>query len=722
MSVQASSQFFDALQSDAVAECLMGLGEPSQIAKVQPSECTEGRYFMLARVTGARAESYFNHRPWWERITEKQRRQEDRVAQEAIHPVVLTQPAHFSYQGSFCVPAACDEEVVGAWVAPCLAPWWNCPSRLPVVVNDTHVRLPPALAIRRTYPDFDHTWVSARPESVSPLAPRYYEFALREYRRSLNLTDKSRWLLFGSLLFVMLAGVASCTGAAVSCAPQVSWCRLASSRGPLCFDVCRVVLSTIVVLLHTLDHDNWRPIAQGSFPFYVWMMVRSLHRVNTSFAVLAVYLCLRRLSFVPRSRNLFSWLWNTLYHAIRRLVFLAPVTSIWTYVYFCFTEDVPINHLLKNHGLYIWYGQNRIQCGHPWHLWSSIFYVHEAVFRDRSMCHNISIFEGLWQLDVVVFSLVSLLGLRFAGAASALFWYPSIILEKTTLSADSLKGVGHRSLNMMPAALATCAFFAAWPPVLSSASEQLRSSVSRRTLRRKVVGLLSILCFVATAIPDIANIDWRGGGYLHEWGMRLHPDGLQYCLWGHLYELPHVAGVFMLLREWDDGSSIAGVADCSATTSRGADGDGHVLLRVLARLAGGINISNLFIIHFCAGYLHDEAMEPSLIQVLGRTFAIFLCSTVVSLFVYFTVEAPCAWIADVCYKALSLLLSVCCCKRRKRREPVAMTSLDSKTQDVQVDGEEFSQAPTSTVSEQPNGQGEAQPSPRRRNAGARTRR
>lgn len=107
MSVQASSQFFDALQSDAVAECLMGLGEPSQIAKVQPSECTEGRYFMLARVTGARAESYFNHRPWWERITEKQRRQEDRVAQEAIHPVVLTQPAHFSYQGSFCVSSRC---------------------------------------------------------------------------------------------------------------------------------------------------------------------------------------------------------------------------------------------------------------------------------------------------------------------------------------------------------------------------------------------------------------------------------------------------------------------------------------------------------------------------------------------------------------------------------------------------------------------------------------
>merc|ERR1712216_586220 len=136
-----SESWFDQSVAEPLAQCLTQLGP---IVLTPLREC-KIRYYHLAVVVGMRAETSDLHRPWWDVWLSPV---------DPVHHLHLTQPQKFRYLGGLCVPEACSWEAVSAWVAPRFAPHWRHPARVPHHLNATHVRLPPALALRRSYPDF----------------------------------------------------------------------------------------------------------------------------------------------------------------------------------------------------------------------------------------------------------------------------------------------------------------------------------------------------------------------------------------------------------------------------------------------------------------------------------------------------------------------------------------------------------------------------------------
>jgi len=537
--------------------------------------------------------------------------------------------------GGLCLPNSCDEKIVATWIAPHWAPYWKYPRQAPKTVNESHVRLPPARAMKRPYPHLSYasSWVAAPPaKDKTHKLPAHFEFIVSEHRYSWNLSDANRAVLLAVASPALLIGVLSIFGLRLgslsSLSPSMCIQDLMKPRGPVNIDICRVALLMAVLVLHSANHDSWHPEMMGPIADWTWLVLSTFNRVNTSYAVLATYLCLRRGCTVNRARGLISWLCLCVCHIVRRWFFMCPLMIFWTYIYlYVYIDDVPLNHMNDSQGLFIWYGQMRSQCVQPWRLGLSFLFLHDPLFGERTPCHNVSIYEGIFQIDIVVFALATLFGRTAGGVCALLLWPLSVYNDCLTVRMED-RGIGHRFKNLVPPALITC-FLTAF----------LSQGRLRRMLSSSGLAVLVVSGLLVTGVLDVMK-----------WNLFPRPDsegscssGGCYCPWGHVFELPHILAVFLFLRYWDAEEEKS--QEHAGTGTDAGPGTGTSFACLIARISSGMNITNLFVIHYFCGYLHDEPMERSVVQLIGRIFTVFLFTAMLSLPVYICVEAPFAYLA-----------------------------------------------------------------------------
>eukprot|EP00929_Paragymnodinium_shiwhaense_P087060 TRINITY_DN47373_c0_g1_i1.p1 TRINITY_DN47373_c0_g1~~TRINITY_DN47373_c0_g1_i1.p1 ORF type:complete len:836 (-),score=188.48 TRINITY_DN47373_c0_g1_i1:689-3196(-) len=606
-----------------------------EVLKDEPPDC-EGRFFWLAQVMGTRAQRLDIYRPWWER--DEWLKVEDVDAYERKWPLLRCRPAFVQVDGGLCVPRECSEESVAVWLIPRIkAPWKETYDRVQVDRhNETHSLLPMHLAEKRVvFGEYEgNVWMTLIPgKSESPLSYEYVLWEVREMAFSEG-TKQLAAALCAPMLIATLLALVGIAGAVRSFSLQAALGKMTTQRGPMCYDVCRALLSLLVVIHHSCGHISWDMSADGAVDESAMLFGDLLRRTTTTFTVLSVSLCLRSVE-VRGASGWLSWPFSICGYILRRLLGLATMLGAWTYVFlFIYVDEVPMNSMVRG-GLWVWYGQQRWECGQrPLQLWSSSFLVHDLVFLEASPCHNTSIFEGLFQVDVIVFCLVTMIGLRASPIAALLLWPASVFVHYHMKVEQEVRGSPHQWPGLLPIAMATIALRG----LLGTAASSPRGWLS---LKRLLVVASALACIAATSFLDFHTLrlqDEKSKSALTVWFESLHDSDAEYLLWSHLYELPHVVGMLLLLREFG--------------TSRERPARAGVfggLASMLAHLSAGMNISNLFVIHVVGGYYLKEKPQATVPELLRWFGVIYAGSFASALVVYLLIEHPAALLSGLLF-------------------------------------------------------------------------
>eukprot|EP00927_Polykrikos_kofoidii_P009099 TRINITY_DN13775_c0_g1_i1.p1 TRINITY_DN13775_c0_g1~~TRINITY_DN13775_c0_g1_i1.p1 ORF type:complete len:758 (-),score=68.58 TRINITY_DN13775_c0_g1_i1:273-2546(-) len=636
------------------SECTV-FGSSVSLTKRLPDEGCPGRFFWFAEVLGVRGEGVEDHLPLWARPANM-----DAVERH------MTMPSTFELRGGLCLPSFCDEHVAAAWIFPRLAASSKGEYDIETAVqtvNATHVRVSSPLATSMDWTDFGGLWMVKNSSTLD--RPIGVVFATREHHHSWRLSPGRLQALLSIIAVVVMNSVfvtawGSKSGWLHAVSVQGGVAKLTQHRGPLGFDVFRLVLAVTLVTMHMTNHSVWD--YKGPMSRYIQL----LFRVNTSFTVLSAWLCLRRGACMRKSHSLCRRLWAVLVYAIRRLLILAPLIGFWTIVYLeVYGEDLHINSLFHNHGIYVFYHQNRVECSRPWRKWSSLFLMHDLFFQETSSCHNSSIFEGIFQVDVLIFAMATMLGPRWRGMGACLLW-PVAVAAHWNASPGGVRGVPHRCIGLLPAALAVCAVA---PSALVASSRGLR--------KRCLVVIGAVLGLTVTLVLDLYTM-MDHDDTIAQWFEQLHPTNVAFRPWSHVYELPHVVGLVLIfglfegngsdatdngkgrsldykkegnirpnprdcLRSSNSGAGICGISVASAIkVCRFVVG--HAIA-IASRLGPGLCVSHLFVLHYSLGYVYVERVEVSAFQFLTQTAVTVGWSLAISLLVFLVVESPCAYLA-----------------------------------------------------------------------------
>ncbi|CAE8616206.1 unnamed protein product [Polarella glacialis] len=593
------------------------------------SEHCKGRHFTIRVVTGVHMEEEDDHF-WWQNSEWTT----DRSSQLNEGIFFPTRPERMKKGASICVPAECGKDEVAAWIVPLLMQkvhdlqTVDLFSKQAPHLNESHLLLPPPLSFHLPMRQFPEVWACARATL----------FTLVEYIPMWTPNAAHCNLLLALLLPMSVCGLLTACGGSWPWlqifSPQQHFRDLARSRGSISMDVCRVLCTVAVVSCHALVRGRWRDFPEGSTADFLRKSDRIYPRVQTTFLVLAVTLCTEKVSKHPLAsergwRFLLRWPIAVLRYALRRLATLLPLVLLWTYAYLhIWAADLPLNHILDLDHLRDWYGHRKAICSRTPRLWSSVLLVHGLVFghSQSNLCHNLSAFEGMWHVDVAVFAMATLLG---SGRAAS--WIPPLLwplavgmhyMAAGELSAHKSHPVaGHRFLQLWPSALLTIVLLRWLPP-------RRTKFLFRRSLTAEAVCLLAVLSIVATAVHD-----WK---YIYSKLAYTKPSWEFFC-YAHFMDLPHVLGVFLLLRWGDQGAA----DDESTKATEQVESQGN-LFHVLARLCFGVTIAHIFVIDFVVGFLHDEPLELTVVNLLGSAFSYLVLSLGVALSAHLTVAAPCS--------------------------------------------------------------------------------
>eukprot|EP00928_Gymnodinium_smaydae_P030021 TRINITY_DN22438_c0_g1_i1.p1 TRINITY_DN22438_c0_g1~~TRINITY_DN22438_c0_g1_i1.p1 ORF type:complete len:425 (-),score=58.28 TRINITY_DN22438_c0_g1_i1:442-1716(-) len=216
---------------DHRARCLRAAEKAASVRVVgSAAECREGggRLFWMGTPYGPLVESVAVHWPWWRRTANISVLRSDA-------PLLLTRPNRLSPRGGLCVPEACVQHSVAAYLAPAAVATGYPASPRAVAHNDSHVWLPPAAAARRAYVAFDHAWAVAADGGDA-----FTEFVLFEHRDGIELSAYTKVLLALLALVAVAATLAS-----QPCALQTAAARLVEPRGEAGFDLVRVLLTGV---------------------------------------------------------------------------------------------------------------------------------------------------------------------------------------------------------------------------------------------------------------------------------------------------------------------------------------------------------------------------------------------------------------------------------------------------------------------------------------------
>ncbi|CAE7216433.1 unnamed protein product, partial [Symbiodinium pilosum] len=531
--VDPPRQWAPAVRNAPAVQCLMATARRSLNLSDTPATC-RGRYFAVATLGQLRLRMDFvaSGMAWFLVPSMSGRGWGDYVARygpTGVHDHRVV--------GGLCLPEACDLGPAAMYVVPRVAPWWPQPTREPAPLNDTHVWLPPPLAVSHDLfasHGFMPMWVSkpACPGTQdSAFCSHYWEFAVQEYHHHIG----------------------DCSEAAVAAA-------------------------VAIVLVSVL-----------------WLSVESkplAHWVNAAFVMLSIHL---RRPTPSREKNIkVRCMLKVLRHAGHRWLRMCPLLVTSTLVYLCgFVTCIPMNNAMKSSALHTWFSERRAECLVPRHLVLTILMLHEPVTGRASPCHNADIFETLFLLDVLTFALMQVNdGASWLLLPPALLWRCCWVLGEG--EGRWALAYRHRFTMLLPVALLAVG--------VGSLERNVRSRFAARSLN--FVGTLLISTSCLQDALNFGTAEWTYPlGELAEGLRQLKP--LQQAAAFHVSELLFVLGFRLLLA---DSSSQQQVKKRPWSW-----------VSFLASLCPGMNLSNLFIFHFLAGFYLDEP-QPLSGQTAMRNF------------------------------------------------------------------------------------------------------
>eukprot|EP00439_Symbiodinium_sp_Y106_P018596 s5684_g2.t1 len=389
-------------RSAPAAQCLMAmLGRPLNLS--DSSAACNGRYFYVATLGQLRLRMDYvaSGLPWFLVPSRYSADWEDYVARfgpTGVHDQRVV--------GGLCLPAACDLRTAALHLVPLLAPWWRLEPQPLAPVNETHVLMPAPLAVdHELFPShgFMPMWVSKRScqGSQQAFCSHSWQFALQEYQPCLRADP------------VVVAWVVAHISAAMwfySARMPLSsvLAAVGKPRGSRRADVLRIALTATVIWMHNFSHGSWLPVEKHSDAYWLGHSTDVAMKVNAAFLLLSVHLRNRPKSRgdLPTPRPMGAKLAEALRHAWRRWLRVGPLLSAWTLVYlFGFVRCIPMNNTIKSSGLHTWFSERRDECSVPSHWAMTFLMLHEPLTGRPSPCHNADIFETLFLLDVVTFTI-----------------------------------------------------------------------------------------------------------------------------------------------------------------------------------------------------------------------------------------------------------------------------------------------------------------------------
>ncbi|CAE7946655.1 unnamed protein product, partial [Symbiodinium sp. KB8] len=392
-------------------------------------------------------------------------------------------------------------------------------------------------------------------------------------------------------------------------------------RGSLRADVLRISLTAIVIWMHTFSHGSWLPVEKRSDAYWLGHSSDVAMKVNAAFLLLSVHLRSRPIISqrnLRTPRGIGVKVAEALRHVWQRWLRVGPLLGAWTLVYLLgFVRCIPMNNTIKSSGLHTWFSERREECSVPSHWAMTCLMLHEPLTGRPSPCHNADIFETLFLLDAVTFTISQASdGLCWLLLPASLLWRSQQILgageERWVLA------YRHRFAMLLPVALLA--------PALRTFSGGV---VSGGPVRAGLLRFLGVLLITGSCIEDALSYgtaDWPEPF----WGLALSFKSLktfQETAVFHVSELLFVIGFQLLLRE-------------SAAPERPAAGCRWSWISALSRLSLGMNLSNLFVFHFIAGFYLQEPQALTPTSALMSFAAVYAISAMLALLAMVAVEIP----------------------------------------------------------------------------------
>lgn len=250
-----------------------------------------------------------------------------------------------------------------------------------------------------------------------------------------------------------------------------------------------------------------------------------------------------------------------------------------------------------------------------------------------SLCHNMQIFETLFALSCIVaaFTGVRHLSTLWHCAALSMILLAVCVAQMPNVDLASRDNDGWLEdwrWSILPQTL---------PRLLPASLVSMLLAMCKRPacLQSSRLGVfLAMALFAVTFALDF--LTWGQGHISGNWRLADNAYQRAFQVWGQmlsvwarrpwlqralavLFELPHVLGVAVLV--WS-GEHVVGAAPSTAGVSWWA---------FLSRLSLGINISNIFALHYITARFHDHPLEYSTLHMLVYGAVAWFCAAALAL-------------------------------------------------------------------------------------------
>lgn len=421
----------------------------------------------------------------------------------------------------------------------------------------------------------------------------------------------------------------------------------------------RLVLQALVCWQHVVLLVDW--VGNGGYSGIAGFapianhIAKALGRVNSTFACITAYMGLESMARVlqqssekrPLARLMAIPVW-----VLRRWIRQAAELGFWTWYFVMLSEDIPWKPFPDF--VQVWYRQRvgdclRLPTGElklPFPMWLlSLLFVYEPMNSclklfdpPVSLCHNMQVFENLFAISLAGAALAVA---RHFGGRFLMFSVTALILSIALWREPDMMNQVHSdaryekvvstTANMMAAALTTAILLS---EVLLPAGRSVRSKITRHPVVFALLliglGLLAdflILWYAPRTRRKVSEAD-------------IEATQIDYFMAGAwlVQEALHAIGVALLLHSLavTRGSSnegVNGIGTCDPAESKQRPSRNNWFLAA-SRLSLGVNLVNIFAIHYLRGRVLEQPIEFNHIHVLQYTVTAWIAAFLVSLVVH----------------------------------------------------------------------------------------
>lgn len=424
----------------------------------------------------------------------------------------------------------------------------------------------------------------------------------------------------------------------------------------------RFILQGLVCFQHAVFLVDWLGNeghdGLSSFAPLVYAVAQVLGRVNTTFACLSAHVVARSVAkaLTPKSKQgpnsrhsgscgaafcvVLGW-------CARRWLLQTSELGLWTFYYLRISRDVPWRPFPEF--VNVWY-QSRIDyClewpskgGLPMWILSSLFLYEPVNYLfgwhtpKLSLCHNLQIFELLFTLSCVVAALTGIrysfgsrtfLGIVGGMLLLSIIYMPYADLYGTDGESKDASDVTDWRWNILPQTL---------PRLLPASLITMMISLNQTISIPDAWGLRCALWWLAAMMMMLTfsldflmwaqghiSSNWRFNGVPYLPALQAGSLLLERLLRGRewqrflviCFELPHVLAVSLILRLMEH---------------RPQSGFCPGWLLLLSRLSLGVNLGNIFALHYITARLHDFPVEYSFLHLALYTLVAWLVASVLA--------------------------------------------------------------------------------------------